>query len=410
MEIIRELCSFEGRLAGTDAERRAAEPRWPSGCASSAGGSRSSRPTSTRSPRSSTPPTACSASPAAWSRSSIPALGFGLVAARRDLDVPRPQRAASTWSARCSSAARRRTSSPPAEAPDAPARLIICAHLDAARTGAVFAPSRARRFARLGRSARGPARPVPDPLLVAGGAASRCSACGWRASTRELVSVLQLLPTLVLLVGVFALVDIQLSRVVPGANDNASGVATAISLAGELERRAARATSTSGSCSTAAASACGGHARVRALAPQASSTSRPPSCSTIDSVGRGEVRFQTSAGLGGQLRHGPPPGRALRGDRDRRRRGRPALRRRPATRAGSAATRSPPRLRGLAVDRDHLPRRRRLRPPTATCPPTRPTAVDPAALDRAHDFALELIRRLDADLGRGAEAVIEVRA
>ena len=35
-------------------------------------------------------------------------------------------------------------------------------------------------------------------------------------------------------VAIFALVDIELSDVVPGANDNASGVATALSLADEL--------------------------------------------------------------------------------------------------------------------------------------------------------------------------------
>ena len=64
----------------------------------------------------------------------------------------------------------------------------------------------------------------------------------------------QLLPTLVLLVGAFALVDIELSDVVPGANDNASGVAAALSLAAELEGEPPS-TSTSGSCSAAARSA-----------------------------------------------------------------------------------------------------------------------------------------------------------
>ena len=37
-----------------------------------------------------------------------------------------------------------------------------------------------------------------------------------------LISVLQLPPTLVLMVGAFLLIDIELSEVVPGANDNAS--------------------------------------------------------------------------------------------------------------------------------------------------------------------------------------------
>ena len=47
--------------------------------------------------------------------------------------------------------------------------------------------------------------------------------------------MIQLLPTLVLLIAIFALVEIELSPVVPGANDNASGVATALSLAAELD-------------------------------------------------------------------------------------------------------------------------------------------------------------------------------
>ena len=50
-----------------------------------------------------------------------------------------------------------------------------------------------------------------------------------------LISLLQLIPTLILLVGVFLLTDIELSDVVPGANDNASGVATVLSLAEELD-------------------------------------------------------------------------------------------------------------------------------------------------------------------------------
>src|SRR5436189_253488 len=53
-----------------------------------------------------------------------------------------------------------------------------------------------------------------------------------------LISLLQLIPTLILLIGVFLLADIELSDVVPGANDNASGVATALSLAEELDAEA----------------------------------------------------------------------------------------------------------------------------------------------------------------------------
>ena len=120
----------------------------------------------------------------------------------------------------------------------------------------------------------------------------------------------------------------------------------------------------------------------------------------LDSVGFGDARFATSAGLGGQLRDGQAPGRAREAiataDAEGESRYRAAAY---ASGLGGDAVAAAPRR--LSRDRDHLPRRRRLRPPTATSPPTRPRRVNHAALDRAHGFALELIRRLDADLGRG---------
>jgi hypothetical protein len=38
--------------------------------------------------------------------------------------------------------------------------------------------------------------------------------------------------------------------------------------------------------------------------------------------------------------------------------------------------------------------------PHSHLPSDLPEAIDPGALDRAHDFTLELIRQLDRDLGR----------
>ena len=97
--------------------------------------------------------------------------------------------------------------------------------------------------------------------------------------------------------------------------------------------------------------------------------------------------------------------RALRGDRRRRRRGRqplprrraaPRLRHRRAARRGSPAA---PRRPSPASSPARCCR------PTTTCPTDRPRGeLDPEALERAHDFALELIRRLDRDLGRRAGA------
>ena len=64
----------------------------------------------------------------------------------------------------------------------------------------------------------------------------------------------------------------------------------------------------------------------------------------------------------------------------------------------------PPRLAPLPRDDDHLPRRRGLPGRTATS--TSPAAIDPDALERAHGFALDLVRLLDRDVGRAARAVI----
>ena len=75
--------------------------------------------------------------------------------------------------------------------------------------------------------------------------------------------------------------------------------------------------------------------------------------------------------------------------------------RRRRSRAGSRGDSMPPRIGGYAAvgitcrDADGVAPRRHL--PTDT-----PEAIDRGALERAHAFALELIRRLDADLGRAA--------
>ena len=54
------------------------------------------------------------------------------------------------------------------------------------------------------------------------------------------LAILQIIPTLILLVSSFLLVDWRLSPVVPGANDNASGVAVALSLADKLQEEPPR--------------------------------------------------------------------------------------------------------------------------------------------------------------------------
>jgi hypothetical protein len=117
--------------------------------------------------------------------------------------------------------------------PDAPARVILTAHYDAARSGLLFwrpsrPPGRVRRM--LGRLA-GPidivfwALAVLFPFTVA-----RL----FIGEESTLFTAAQFLPTVILIAAVMLYVDIALSEVVPGASDNASGVAATLELARRL--------------------------------------------------------------------------------------------------------------------------------------------------------------------------------
>ncbi len=80
----------------------------------------------------------------------------------------------------------------PGRRPDAPARLLLSAHYDAARTGAAFSPRRSRALAARARSR--PRSALPDPLLVARPAAAVLGVADGRASTPARSRSLQLPP------------------------------------------------------------------------------------------------------------------------------------------------------------------------------------------------------------------------
>jgi len=286
----------------------------------------------------------------------------------------------------------------PGRRPDAPARLVLCAHYDAARTGAAFAPRWARLAARLARRMPVPVGPFRVlfwslalllPLLGARLAGVEPTAIG----------IAQLPPTIILLVGAFALVDIELSPVVPGANDNASGVATVLALGAELDREAPEALDVwvlltgGGECLQE-----GMRAYLRAHRRDLD-RDRTVFLS-VDTVGRGDVRFETSAGwvvsydLDRRLVELAEA--VARADRDAgdRYRAQPVAR-------GVAGDSLPPRLRrhrslgiGCSGEGGYVPD---LHLPTDV-----PERVDPGALDRAHGFALELVRALSRDVARRA--------
>jgi len=395
MEIIRELCSFERRLAGTDAERRAAGAMAER--LRAAGRRAEIEPIYVHPQWALVHAGHCLLGFAASLVAvSAPAVGFGLAlfaAASMYLDLnARLYLLRRLFFRRAS----QNVVSPGAQ-PEAPARLIVCAHLDAARTGAVHAEGRARRLSAFAQRVGVPLGPF---RILFWSLAALVPLLGLRMAgiDSDAVSVLQLPPTLVLLIGIFALVEIQLSNAVAGANDNASGVATAIALGGELEAEPPRNLDIwvlldgAGECLSE-----GMRAFVRAHRDRFKDT--PTFFLTIDSVGQGEVRYLSSAGWAvgvGMDRRLIELCEAI-GAADAEGDGR----------FNAAAVAS-----GLGGD-PVVPRLARFRSLGITCldsdgyvphrhlPTDVPAAINLRALDRAHDFTLELIRRLDSDLGRG---------
>ena len=111
-----------------------------------------------------------------------------------------------------------------------PGTLILTAHYDAARTGAVFNRRVVERRAALGKAIRrpiGPFEPFTWSLIAL------LVFCVIRAIGIEgyLLTILQFVPTVILIVSVPLFAGIALAGVVPGATDNASGVATVLRLA-----------------------------------------------------------------------------------------------------------------------------------------------------------------------------------
>src|SRR5205085_9894538 len=111
-----------------------------------------------------------------------------------------------------------------------PGTIVLTAHYDAARTGSVFNRRVVERRAALGKAIRRPIGPF-EPFTWSLIALLIC--CVVRAVGLEghLLTIVQFVPTVILIVSVPLLAGIALAGVVPGATDNASGVATVLRLA-----------------------------------------------------------------------------------------------------------------------------------------------------------------------------------
>jgi hypothetical protein len=396
--LIRDLCSFEGRLAGTDAERRAAN--WLAGQLRAIGRRTDVEPTYVH-PQVALVHAAHCAIGLAGSLAAIasPPVGFGLVllaAATTYLDLNgRAYLLRRLFFRRAS-----QNVVSPGPRPDAPARLILSAHYDAPRSGWLFGAARVRAGERLARLLGVPLGPhrvlfwsLAALLPILGARLAGVEGAG--------LSIVQVVPTLILLVGAFALAEIQLSGPVPGANGNASGVATAISLVESLADAPPRALDVW--IVLAGAEGCLMEG-MRAFARAHRRDLEPATTFflNLDSVGAGELRYVKSEGL------------AVGFEMDRRV---VELCEAIAAAAAEDGDPHPPEPLAWGIAGDGLPLRLARYPGTtitATAPGSsvavdhrRPTdapgSIDPATLERAHAFALELVRQLDREAGRRAE-------
>ena len=395
MELIRKLCSFDGRRAGTDAERRAAN--WLAQRLRDGGRRAVVEPTYVHPQYGLVHALHCAVGFAGSLLAIIqPAVGFGLVlvaALSMYLDLNgRFYLARRLFFRRAS-----QNVVAPGKRPNAPARVFICAHYDSARSGAAFQPKRVARASRL-------ARRLPFPIapfrVLFWSLAILLPILGARMAGIDsgLISLIQLPPTLILLIGVFMLTDIELSDVVPGANDNASGVATALSLAAELDAKDPEHLDvwilfTGGE-------ECQMEGMRSFIRSHRKSFDRENTyVIVLDAVGSGAVRYETGEGL------------AVTYDMDRRL---VQLCDAVATADRENGDRFGAKPLRQAFATDALPARlAKLRATAVTClndgsllpanyhrPEDVPKGIDKRALDRAHDFTLELVRALDRDAGR----------
>jgi hypothetical protein len=393
LDLIRELCSFKERGPGTDSERRAADML--AGRLRGIGRRAEIEPFFTH-PEYALVHLIHAALGVAGSIVATvqPAIGFTLVfiaAISTYLDL-------NTRLYLVRSLLFRRISQnvvSPGNRPDAPTRLILMAHYDAARTGYIFskASGRIRKLPERIRVGLGPFRVFfwlgLAPLLPILGARMAGLDATW-------LNALQAIPTIILIVAGFLLIDIALSDIVPGAYDNASGVAAVLSAAEELTANPPENLDVWIVLAGSEESFCeGSRAFVRSRRKEFDRATT--AFVNVDSVSSGQVAYEISQGPVISLPHDPQLIELCE--------------------ALSAAGQSARPIRHPVLD-DAMPARvRRFRAITLRTTDENgnlapwyhthedtPERVDGEALTRATDYLVSLARLLDRDAGRAAPA------
>jgi len=279
----------------------------------------------------------------------------------------------------------------PSATAEEPARVIVCAHVDAPLTGAAYNEWALRAWARFARI--WPARTSPQAVIF-WAIALLLPPLGARMAgvDAELVSALQLPQTFVLLIAAFFLGEIALSPASPGANDDAAGVAAALAVAERLREEAPEAVEV-----VLLLAGAGETTRQGARTFIRSHRKQLPKDRTwfidLDSPGRGDARFVAlevpviaqpcSRELGelcAALCDGEPD--------------RAELALGPAGTAALAGALGYPAIALTARETDGFV------PVGHHTPDDIADAVDPEAIERVAALAVDLIRLLDRDVGR----------
>jgi Peptidase family M28 len=276
------------------------------------------------------------------------------------------------------------------EGGDKPGILVLVAHYDSGRSGAGFGRGLQERRATFGKLLHRPIGPL-EPLFWTMTAVFVCCLLRLPGLEGTLLTAIQFVPTVALILAVPLLVDVALTPAVLGANDNASGVATALRLAerhgGNLEHFDVWVLLTG--AQEAVAQGMRGFIKRHRRALERDRTVFV----NLDEVGVGTVRYARREGLVlASASHKQLVKLCEEIAEDDEPAGARAIVNRTASDGYAARSAGFPAITITCRNAlDYTPDHHR---PTDT-----PERIDPQALERAEGFCHELLRRLDAEIG-----------
>jgi peptidase M28-like protein len=276
---------------------------------------------------------------------------------------------------------------------DKPGLLLLVAHVDAGRGGIALSQTAEARRAALGDLIRRPIGPL-EPLFWAEIAVLVCCLLRLAGLTGTLLTVLQFIPTVLLILAVALLLDIALSPTRGGENDNATGTVLALRLAerfggGKLDHFDVHVVLTGGQKAIAGGSRAFLERHKRELPRDRTVVLN------LDAVGSGTVRYARREGPLVAIKSHPQLvqlcGAIAEDDEEENAFGARPIVNRSASDGYAARSAGLPAITISCRGRlDYVPAR-----------------VDAEAIQRAEGFCAELIRRLDAEVGPDLAAPVE---